>query len=125
MAERGAGQRSWPLSPYEVNVSFANIGAAGEAANWFGPLDPITPLAPPRLLDGNGIIHPAIIFRRSRVPMSRLPFRRCAGSRTVMIFCVSSSRRERIKPHVNRGASWHGSWEFTAADIQVESKGFR
>ena len=49
MAERGAGQRSWPLSPYEVNVSFANIGAAGEAANWFGPLDPITPLAPPEV----------------------------------------------------------------------------
>jgi hypothetical protein len=49
MAERGAGQRSWPLSPYEVNVSFANIGAAREAANWFGPLDPITPLAPPEV----------------------------------------------------------------------------
>jgi len=47
MAERGAGQRSWSLSPYEVNVSFASIGAGGEAANWFGPLNPITPLAPP------------------------------------------------------------------------------
>jgi len=122
MAERGAGQRSWPLSPYEVNVSFANIGAAGEAANWFGPLDPITPLAPPRLLDGNGIIHPAIIFRRSHVPMSRLPFRRCAGSRTVTIFCVSSSRRERIKPHVNRGASWHGINPRAQQWIQRESQ---
>jgi hypothetical protein len=29
MAERGAGQRSWPLSPYEVNVSFARTTAAG------------------------------------------------------------------------------------------------
>ena len=49
MAERGVGQKSWPLSPYEVNVSFASIGATGEAANWFGPLDPITPLAPPEV----------------------------------------------------------------------------
>ena len=49
MAERGAGQRSWPLSPYEVNVSFARTNAAGEAANWFGPLTPITPLAPPEV----------------------------------------------------------------------------
>ncbi|MGA7385634.1 MAG: hypothetical protein WBW81_13370 [Methylocella sp.] len=49
MAERGAGQRSWPLSPYDVNVSFARTNAAGEAANWFGPLTPITPLAPPEI----------------------------------------------------------------------------
>jgi Phage portal protein len=49
MAERGAGQRSWPLSPYEVNVSFERTNAAGEAANWFGPLTPITPLAPPEV----------------------------------------------------------------------------
>ena len=49
MAERGAGQRSWSLSPYEVNVSFARTEAAGEAANWFGPLKPITPLAPPEV----------------------------------------------------------------------------
>ncbi|MGH6856724.1 MAG: phage portal protein [Methylocella sp.] len=49
MAERGAGQRSWPLSPYEVNVSFARTNAAGEGADWFGPLAPITPLAPPEI----------------------------------------------------------------------------
>jgi hypothetical protein len=49
MAERGAGQRSWPLSPYEVNVSFARTNAAGDGAAWFGPLTPITPLAPPEV----------------------------------------------------------------------------
>jgi Phage portal protein len=49
MTERGAGHRSWPLSPYEVNVSFARTNAAGEGANWFGPLTPITPLAPPEV----------------------------------------------------------------------------
>jgi hypothetical protein len=49
MAERGAGQRSWPLSPYEVNFSFARNNAAGDEANWFGPLTPITPLAPPEV----------------------------------------------------------------------------
>ena len=49
MAERGAGQKSWPLSPYEVNVSYGKPGAAGEGADWFGPLTPITPLAPPEI----------------------------------------------------------------------------
>ncbi|QBR70678.1 hypothetical protein CU048_04615 [Beijerinckiaceae bacterium] len=49
MADRGAGQRSWSLSPYEVNVSFTRTAAAGEAANWFGPLAPIAPLAPPEI----------------------------------------------------------------------------
>ncbi len=49
MAERGAGQRSWPLSPYEVNISFARANAAEDAANWFGPLTPISPLAPPEV----------------------------------------------------------------------------
>ncbi|HET6376303.1 MAG TPA: phage portal protein [Methylocella sp.] len=46
MAERGAGQRSWPLSPYEVSVSFGRSKEAGEAENWFGPAAPIAPLAP-------------------------------------------------------------------------------
>ncbi|MGO9007594.1 MAG: phage portal protein [Beijerinckiaceae bacterium] len=49
MAERGAGQKSWPLSPYEVNVSYGKPGASGEGADWFGPLTPITPLAPPEI----------------------------------------------------------------------------
>lgn len=49
MAVRGDGQKSWPLSPYEVNVSFARNKAAGVAEDWFGPLDPITPLAPPEV----------------------------------------------------------------------------
>ncbi|MCI0468061.1 MAG: phage portal protein [Beijerinckiaceae bacterium] len=47
MAERGAGQRSWPLSPYDVNISFAANGAAGDTGSWFGPSAPVTPLAPP------------------------------------------------------------------------------
>ncbi len=49
MADRGAGQRSWSLSPYQVNVSFDSAPNASEAANWFGPLTPITPLAPPEV----------------------------------------------------------------------------
>ncbi len=47
MTERGEGQRSWPLSPYELNVSYGQPGAAGQGADWFGPLTPLTPLAPP------------------------------------------------------------------------------
>jgi hypothetical protein len=49
MAVRGAGQRSWSLSPYEVNVSFAAATKAGEGASWFGPSSPVTPLAPPEI----------------------------------------------------------------------------
>jgi hypothetical protein len=46
MAERGVGQRSWPLSPYEVTVSYAAATKPGEVSDWFGPLAPVTPLAP-------------------------------------------------------------------------------
>lgn len=49
MAERGAGQRSWSLSPYEVNVSFAAATKVGESTGWFGPSAPVTPLAPPEI----------------------------------------------------------------------------
>ncbi|WOJ88047.1 phage portal protein [Methylocapsa polymorpha] len=49
MADRGAGQRTWSLSPYQVDVSFKSAPKSEEAANWFGPLTPITPLAPPEV----------------------------------------------------------------------------
>jgi guanyl-specific ribonuclease Sa len=57
MTQRGAGQKSWPLSPYDVTVVYgkpganqsANQNAAGQGADWFGPLQPITPLAPPEI----------------------------------------------------------------------------
>jgi hypothetical protein len=49
---RGAGQPSWPLSPQQVNVSYgaspSGSGIArGSGADWFGPLDPLKPIAPP------------------------------------------------------------------------------
>jgi len=46
---RGAGQPSWPLSPYQIQVSYgASEGIArGSGADWFGPLNPLTPIAPP------------------------------------------------------------------------------
>ena len=51
---RGAGQPTWPLSPYQVRVSYdasqntASDGIArGTGADWFGPLDPLKPIAPP------------------------------------------------------------------------------
>ena len=42
---RGAGQPSWPLSPYNIHVSYgASSGIArGSGADWFGPLDPLRP----------------------------------------------------------------------------------
>src|ERR1700730_13765254 len=56
---RGAGQPSWPLSPYQIQVSYnASQGTAsqstsstgiarGTGADWFGPLNPLSPIAPP------------------------------------------------------------------------------
>src|SRR5580693_37164 len=44
---RGAGQPTWPLSPYQVNVSYGAGIARGSGADWFGPLDPMRPIAPP------------------------------------------------------------------------------
>jgi hypothetical protein len=49
MIQRGDGQPTWALSPYEVSVSYGQPGAAGHGADWFGPLAPITPLAPPQV----------------------------------------------------------------------------
>jgi len=51
---RGAGQPTWPLSPHSIQVSYgasqsaANNGIArGAGADWFGPLNPLSPIAPP------------------------------------------------------------------------------
>jgi hypothetical protein len=46
---RGAGQPSWPLSSYQIQVSYGASGAIarGTGADWFGPLDPLKPIAPP------------------------------------------------------------------------------
>jgi len=56
---RGAGQPSWPLSPYQIQVSYsASQGTPGQStssggiargtgADWFGPLNPLSPIAPP------------------------------------------------------------------------------
>src|SRR3984957_19901794 len=41
--QRGDGQPTWALSPYEVSVSYGQPGAAGQGADWFGPLAPIPP----------------------------------------------------------------------------------
>jgi hypothetical protein len=57
---RGAGQPSWPLSPYQIAVSYgAGQSAAGNiapgtisrgtGADWFGPLEPLKPIAPPEV----------------------------------------------------------------------------
>ena len=56
---RGAGQPSWPLSPYQIQLSYSasqtppsqttsSAGIArGTGADWFGPLNPLSPIAPP------------------------------------------------------------------------------
>ncbi len=40
MTECGEGQRSRPLSPYALNVSYGQPSTAGQGADWFGPLTP-------------------------------------------------------------------------------------
>ena len=50
MVDRTAGRASWALDPYQVRLSFAarQDGASREgAADWFGPLEPVAPSAPP------------------------------------------------------------------------------
>ncbi len=108
MAERGAGQRSWPLSPYEVNVSFANIGAAGEAANWFGPLDPITPLAPPEVA-GRQWDYPAgynlSTLPRPYEPITFATLRGLADGYDLLRLVIET-RKDQAR--VKHGASRHG-----------------
>ena len=45
----GAGRAALPPSPYQIQVSYsASRGIArGTGADWFGPLDPLKPIAPP------------------------------------------------------------------------------
>ena len=45
----GAGQAALPPSPYQIQVSYgASQGIArGTGADWFGPLNPLSPIAPP------------------------------------------------------------------------------
>jgi hypothetical protein len=50
---RGAGRQTLPRSPYQIQVSYgASQGIAsrgisrGSGADWFGPLDPLKPIAP-------------------------------------------------------------------------------
>lgn len=50
MVDRAAGRASWTLDPYQVSVSFApRQSTAQGAADWFGPLDPVAPGAPPEV----------------------------------------------------------------------------
>ena len=50
MVDRSAGRASWTLDPYQVSVSYtASRGRGGAGADWFGPLDPPAPGAPPEV----------------------------------------------------------------------------
>jgi len=46
MVDRGIGHRSWSLSATDVRFNFTNQPVSEDAANWFGPLDPIKSMAP-------------------------------------------------------------------------------
>ncbi|HUB65221.1 MAG TPA: phage portal protein [Methylocella sp.] len=114
MVERGAGQRSWPLSPYEVNVSFERIGAAGEAANWFGPLDPITPLAPPEVA-GRQWDYPAgynlSTLPRPYEPITFSTLRGLADGYDLLRLVIETRKDQAARQ----------SWSFTARDKSARS----
>ena len=103
MADRSAGTRSWSLSPYQVDVRFDKLPQPARTG-WFGPLEPITPLAPPDVA-GRQWDYPSGYNLATTVAQlrGRSPSRRCAVSPTAMIFCGSSSRRARTRPRVNPG----------------------
>jgi hypothetical protein len=44
-----SGRQTMPPSPYQIQVSYGAFGgiARGTGADWFGPLDPLKPIAPP------------------------------------------------------------------------------
>jgi hypothetical protein len=42
-----SGAANLPLSPYQIQVSYGAGIARGTGADWFGPLNPLTPIAPP------------------------------------------------------------------------------
>jgi hypothetical protein len=46
---RGAGQPSWPLLPYQIQVSYSTSAGISRdtGADWFGPLNALSPIAPP------------------------------------------------------------------------------
>jgi hypothetical protein len=46
---RGEGRSMTSLKPYDVNVSYGNQSPPGTGADWFGPLTPIHPIAPPEV----------------------------------------------------------------------------
>ena len=51
--ERGAGLPIYPLNPYQmsINVQYGRSGGIvqGTGADWFGPLNPLAPIAPPEV----------------------------------------------------------------------------
>ena len=48
MVDRASGRASWTLDPYQVSVSFSG-NRDQQVADWFGPLTPIAPTAPPEV----------------------------------------------------------------------------
>lgn len=44
---RGQGQPQWSLTPMTIQMAYTiNAGANGQGADWFGPLNPMPPVAP-------------------------------------------------------------------------------
>jgi hypothetical protein len=50
---RGQGRSMTSLSPSNINITYGGTGyptsAPGQGADWFGPLQPMAPVAPPEV----------------------------------------------------------------------------
>ena len=104
---RGAGQPSWPLSPYQIQVSYGASGgiARGTGADWFGPLNPLSPIAPPDVAGRRFDFRRVTTSSLSRAATSRSALPNCAVLPTPTISFAWSSRRARTRWSGSAGAS--------------------
>ena len=109
---RGAGQPSWPLSPYQIAVSY---GARQSAAGTDRARHRRRLVRPARSAAARSrrrtspaaasIFRPATTSSPGRAPTSRSALPSCAPSPTPTICCASSSRRARTRWSGSAGAS--------------------
>jgi hypothetical protein len=131
---RGAGQPTWPLSPYQVNVQAdASSGIArGTGADWFGPLNPLTPIAPPDVAGRRFDFPPGynIVTRpRAYEPIGFHELRAFADAYDVLRLVIETRKdqmerqRWRIRPRAaksqRRGATLDGALSARIADIET------